>query len=301
MAIEWYRAYHGTVNDLKLTVVAKMAGVHRADALAAWFFVLEYASSQQNRGRKRGTVEGIDPDQIAACLEVDTEKASALLQAFESKGMISGEQLAAWYKRQFVPGDQTAADRQRKHRGKIVTPRHGDVTVCHGSVTECHGDTSVTSEKEDLKDKNNRIQISDAVTPLSQHVTACHGDVTEKNRDISVTDRDNPLLDEETGLDLFGEYGWFQQNFLGEIPADTQDAFERSVRTPDELEALKRNLTGYMALPKYREGYGKDAKQFLLSRVWLNPAPEFWTKRQPEVYDIAARLRDEDRRRGNVA
>lgn len=63
----------------------------------------------------------------------------------------------------------------------------------------------------------------------------------------------------------------FQRVFIGEMPDDAWREFMASVNTPELLTSLQANTPLWMKTKKYRDGYGKDAKQFLRSGVWKLP------------------------------
>lgn len=103
--------------------------------------------------------------------------------------------------------------------------------------------------------------------------------VTETNErngqteETEETDRQNPPLPPRADFGEQDAYEWFVANFRGEIPQNTWQAFPAAVGTPERLNALRAHLAGWMATPKYRDGFGKDAIGFLRSGIWLSPAP----------------------------
>jgi hypothetical protein len=130
--IDWFRSYHGTVNDPKFRVVAKKAGARVTEALAVWQTLLEQASASTDRGNPGD----VDYEAIDTGLDMPEGTALALHEAFKAKGMIEAGtgRIARWEKRQprREREDPTAADRKRLQRerdaaigaGDGVTPRH---------------------------------------------------------------------------------------------------------------------------------------------------------------------------------
>ncbi len=70
-------------------------------------------------------------------------------------------------------------------------------------------------------------------------------------------------------------YTWFCDNFRGEIPENTYQAFGVVVNTPERLKALQENLIPWMETPKYQSGHCKDAVKFLRDGAWLRKPPEY--------------------------
>lgn len=106
--MDWFRAYHGMPYDPLLTVVAKRAGVSRAAALALLVTLMDYAS----RNVPRGSLEGLDPEPVAAALDLDPETLELLLDGFRGKSLITkANAMFGWEQLQPAPND-----RLRRHR-----------------------------------------------------------------------------------------------------------------------------------------------------------------------------------------
>lgn len=115
------------VGDAKLALVAKAAGVTPGEVLAVWVAVLAHASAQ----RPRGSLEGLDAEQVALALGWPAERVAAILQAMRPR-LHDGQSLRAWGKRQRVKMDRTNAERQRRWRDRKRGVEGGDVTPLHG-------------------------------------------------------------------------------------------------------------------------------------------------------------------------
>jgi hypothetical protein len=94
--MNWWRAYHGLPFDSKLALVAKRCDARRGDVAAVWVAVIDFASQHEDRG----SVVGIDPEEVALLLDYEIEFVSRILKAFEERGMITAGRLAAWERRQ---------------------------------------------------------------------------------------------------------------------------------------------------------------------------------------------------------
>jgi hypothetical protein len=122
--MDGYKLPHGLLLDAKLAVVAKRAGLRRGEALALWIALLDHAS----QNAPRGSVENLDPEEIAAALEFDPAAIDAALAAFRGKKMVSaGNAIAGWEKMQTGSSTpRTRAHRARKRRNKEMPPLEND-------------------------------------------------------------------------------------------------------------------------------------------------------------------------------
>jgi hypothetical protein len=168
--MNWWRAHHGIATDPKYAVVMRYLALHRvtfvtpvtrAEILAIWVWAIDYSSQQE----ERGSVDGIDPSQVAVTLDITDEKVIGVLSAFESVGMISCNSLTAWMKRQPKREDDSS-NRVRQYR---ENKKH-DVT--HGNA-ELHSETpsdDVTPSRvrprvllsSSLSSSNNRSSVEES-------------------------------------------------------------------------------------------------------------------------------------------
>lgn len=154
MSFEWFRWYHGTTSDSKFAVVSRKAKQPKSIVIAVWAAVLEYASHHQDRG----SIDGIDHETIAACLDVDDDVVSAILTVMIAKGLISGNRVTSWDKRQVIrERDDDSKERVRRYREKtrvceIVTPSNATVTPNNArrNAPDVDTDTDIeTTSKEE--------------------------------------------------------------------------------------------------------------------------------------------------------
>jgi len=143
--VKWLKWHIGSVNDPKFTVVARKSGQPKAVVLAVWAYLLEGAAD------RAGNVSGLDLEDLAAGLDVSVEAANAIWLALVEKGLIDGEVIAAWGKRQSV---DVSTDRVRKYREK----RNAEVTVETVSGVPETGETTdktrLDKTREDDKEKD---------------------------------------------------------------------------------------------------------------------------------------------------
>ncbi|MDO9313375.1 MAG: hypothetical protein Q7T97_02380 [Burkholderiaceae bacterium] len=114
--IDWFRWHHGSVTDPKFQLVARQAGASLPDVLAVWAYLLESASSAQERGNI-GEIDCEAVDCMFGFPATETRTAD-ILAAMSKRGILEGERITAWDKRQPKrerEGD-TSTDRVRIHR-----------------------------------------------------------------------------------------------------------------------------------------------------------------------------------------
>lgn len=129
MSIDWFRWYHGTVNDPKWRVVAKKSGCRLTDVLAVFSAFLERASSTNDSG----SIEGWDAEDIAAALDIEPEEVVAIHAAMQGK-VLDGDILSGWRKRQPKrERDDDSKERVRRHREAKKSAISDDVTPCNAT------------------------------------------------------------------------------------------------------------------------------------------------------------------------
>lgn len=146
--MKWLKWHIGSVNDPKFTVVARKSGQPKAVVLAVWAYLLEGAAD------RAGNVSGLDLEDLAAGLDVSVQAANAIWLALVDKGLIDGEVIAAWGKRQSV---DVSTERVRKYREK----RNAEVTVETVSpapeTTETAEETRLDKTRLDQKEESKEV------------------------------------------------------------------------------------------------------------------------------------------------
>lgn len=94
--IDWFRWHHGSVTDPKFQLVARKSGVRLPDVLAVWAFVLEKASSSD----ERGAFGEIDCESVDCLFGLDEGKTAEILGHMEARCLISCGAVSSWDKRQ---------------------------------------------------------------------------------------------------------------------------------------------------------------------------------------------------------
>lgn len=135
----WYRAYAGTVKDDKLAEVSVIAGCSRSVSIAVWHAILESAAETDDGGRFETT-----PRRVAAALCEPAAVIEAAFAAMTEIGMLDGDAVGAWKRRQYESDKST--ERSRKHRERR---RNGDATLQGRSATPPDTEAETDSENED--------------------------------------------------------------------------------------------------------------------------------------------------------
>ena len=132
--MNWFRWYHNATSDPKFTVIARKSGRQKAEVIAVWAALLEHASEAETRG----CIEDVDPEIIAACLDMDDDAVTAIMSAMIAKGMICDGAITAWNRRQVIREDDSServrAFRDRKKQNEKQEETHGNAVVTHGNA-----------------------------------------------------------------------------------------------------------------------------------------------------------------------
>jgi hypothetical protein len=106
----------GAPRDARIALVAQRAGVPRAVAVAVWWWVLDAACQDPDRG----SVRGADPEVIAVDLDLGEAQVRAVLSAIEDRGMTADGRVAGWDRCEAAPARarSSSADRMRRHRAR---------------------------------------------------------------------------------------------------------------------------------------------------------------------------------------
>lgn len=91
--MDWYRIHHGLPNDARIGVMAHRAGMSRAEGLALFVTLMDFAS----RASPRGSIAGFDAEGAGVALGIETPKVEAALAALRDRGTVDeSEKLADW-------------------------------------------------------------------------------------------------------------------------------------------------------------------------------------------------------------
>lgn len=154
----WYRAYEGTVTDAKLGEVAMVAGCSRSVAIAAWHCILESCAGANEKGRF-----DITPRRCAVILQEPVATMEAVFAEFAALGLIEGNTVSAWSKRQFESDNST--ERSRKHR---ATSRNADATLQGRCATPPETETYTETDTEERRQEKAGVASSDLESKLRE-------------------------------------------------------------------------------------------------------------------------------------
>lgn len=214
----WFRSYDGISTDAKYLLIAQRSGQPVGDVVAVWLHVLDMANQRDTS--ERGMVDHIDVEALAAFLQRPVEDIEAILTAMRapkrdgSPGMIAGDRVTAWRKRQPLREDDGAAERKRRQRDR---------------------------EREEASQRDDASSRIDTPSPnVSRDVTQCHA-LQEETRQEEKDSPHTPL----TGGVTEGEIPRRERRKpLGEPQgfAEFYAAYPRHVARPDAAKAFGRAL-----------------------------------------------------------
>jgi hypothetical protein len=118
--------------DSKLAVVAKRADARRGDVVAVWVAALDLASQQETRG----TVPDFAETAIAVSLDYEEDLVRCIFAGFRMIGMLTGNIVNAWRRRQYDGDYSTRRVRAYRERKQMETSGNDlkrDETAGNGS------------------------------------------------------------------------------------------------------------------------------------------------------------------------
>lgn len=152
--MNWFRWYHGTTTDPKLTLIAHLSKEPLHLVLAVWASLLEVAS----QSHPRGDISSFDPECHAVTLQALQKQIVTIMDFMTQKEMIKDGEICKWGKRQF---GSESLERVRKYRENKKTE---NVTVTPCNVTSVTS-VNVTPEEKRI-DKPIRVVTLPEWLPL---------------------------------------------------------------------------------------------------------------------------------------
>lgn len=154
--IDWFRWHHGSVTDPKFALVAKKSGTRLGDVLAVWAYLLEQASSAD----ERGTVGSIDEEAIELLLDLEEGQCARILEAMQQRGLITDGRITNWQKRQpkreRTDDNSTERSRAFRQRQRHETPETDDATPCN--ATQRHATPREEKSREEKSREESNTQ-----------------------------------------------------------------------------------------------------------------------------------------------
>jgi hypothetical protein len=165
--MKWWKAHHGISNDTKLALVAYRAKAKRCEVGWVWITLLDFCSQND----QRGSISGIELDQIALSTEIDEEVVSRIMDELKNKGLILPDAtVAAWHKRNIGTFDETNKERQRKFRERrknttavdnnALQPQNNALQPQNNALQPQNNALSVTKIEKRLEEKRREEQTA---------------------------------------------------------------------------------------------------------------------------------------------
>ena len=153
----WLRLWHDMPTDPKWRTIARVSGQSISTVQAIYLQILVNASENSSVTQcdagvtqcdmtKRGVTFGLCAEDIASCLDLETEDVECVFAAMQGRVM-DGDRVKGWEKRQPIREDNSA-ERTRRYRENKREERKG-VTQCDAPVTQCDAPDTDTDTDTD--------------------------------------------------------------------------------------------------------------------------------------------------------
>jgi hypothetical protein len=189
MTARWFKHHHGMCGDEKWLMVAEASGVNRLAVSHIFERLCEHASAAGDRG----SIAGFNPYPAAWWCQIPVELVGHVIEAMRGIGVIVGERLANWSKRQ---EDDTKRSRPRS-KGALRTAKwRQNRGAASPSVTASPNVTSpshVTAEETQKVPSSPPTGVDDR-----EREGVC---AREPDRDVEPEGRDPPLRPSEVEID----------------------------------------------------------------------------------------------------
>ena len=177
--MDWFRAHHGITSDTKWAVIARKSGQCIGTVVSVWIAILDHASQNEDRG----SLYGFDAETIDALYGYDDGVTASIITALETKGVIFGNRIVNWEKRQ-PEREDNSSERVRRFREKQqsaeVQQKEDDSSNCHDDETQCNAlkrnVTHCNAPDKNREEQRREENISNI------HKTPTHVDFASENR-----------------------------------------------------------------------------------------------------------------------
>jgi hypothetical protein len=176
MAESWVRLWAGMTTDPKFRTVARKSGASVVEVVGVFTHLMLIA----NEGETRGTLDGMNVEDVASALDMEEERVVSILNAMEGR-LIDDLRLSGWDKRQPNRNDEgdektgamSAAERKRNQREREKTSQNqSSVTTSHDEsrdVTTSHA-PEAEAEAETEAEKSGKAQAARATIPPADSI-----------------------------------------------------------------------------------------------------------------------------------
>lgn len=300
--MEWLKWHIGSAIDPKFSIVARRSGHNVAAVIAIWAMLLERACQAE----ERGNIRGFDCEAADVALGLPDGAACAIIDALQSKGLIHGDRVANWEKRQNTDVTEAARERKRlqREREKLEAERlalerriaemqamglaDGDSHAQSQNVTEVtpghRGSHDVTYKKREDKKREN---TSPPVESLVNQDRACAREEPQRRGEaLPFAEQDTPGQRAVDPVDLSGpgmEFLELREFYTREVkpegPLDGFDEYKqlKAARDPTGtsvfpgLSRILDDLAARKAAGVWNPGYEIGLARYLKTRTWLAP------------------------------
>ena len=317
--MEWLKWHIGSAIDPKFSIVARRSGHNVAAVIAIWAMLLERACQAE----ERGNIRGFDCEAADVALGLPDGAACAIIDALQSKGLIHGDRVANWEKRQNTDVTEAARERKRlqREREKLEAERlalerriaevqamglaDGDSHAQSQNVTEVtpghRGSHDVTYKKREDKKREN---TSPPVESLVNQDRACAREEPQgRGEALPFAEQDTPGQRAVDPVDLSGpgmEFLELREFYTREVkPEGPLDGFAeykqlKAARDPTGasafpgLSTLLDDLAARKAAGAWNPGYEIGLARYLKTRTWLAPIRPIQARASPGAQDWEA-------------
>lgn len=144
--MNWLCWHVGTVTDPKFRLIAKRTKTQPGVVVAIWAYLLELAGG----GKERGSIASFDGEIAEEALGFDAELIRDVLQEFQSRGLVDGEQISKWKDRQNVTNAERAREWREQRKAQREQNEQNDVREHTRSFANA---TDIQTDKTDIQTK----------------------------------------------------------------------------------------------------------------------------------------------------
>ena len=164
----WLRLYHGTFNDPKWPLVARLSKQTVGVVVSIWTPLLEYASMNEDRG----SVDKFCPEEIDVLYGYADGTTASVFQVMKERGIITPDnRIAAWDDRQPMETDnnsrraRTSTERVRKYRERKTAKSANETDETHETLHVTPETFHETDETHETPIREDNIRLENINTP----------------------------------------------------------------------------------------------------------------------------------------
>lgn len=298
----WLRLYHGTFNDPKWPLVARLSKQTVGVVVSIWTPLLEYASMNEDRG----SVDKFCPEEIDVLYGYADGTTASVFQVMKERGIITPDnRIAAWDDRQPMETDnnsrraRTSTERVRKYRERKTAKSANETDETHETLHVTPETFHETDETHETPIREDNIRLENINTPplspqgetgvgvegTSEKSSAVPPKAPEPEADPPATDTTTaPQVDTSHGNPCWKEFCyvfslWPVQQ--GKEKAWREYAYLRARHLVPESYALADIIERFKAEDRrWKRGYTPLMANWLRDRRWDDqpdkaPAPSY--------------------------